>query len=394
MQLWPLNNVARRGRRGLRPTLRLKFSASVYAAVAICAAACLTVWCAALAVGGDEQTVQAEPKGVTSTLAIPRLNKGAKWSAKDLRAKYSFQSLSDRLAYERKLATGDNVRFAGVDSRLNEVAREALDAEESTIESQQRYDLRTRALVELHSNRVEQFISREGFGLARLPTPTPDNLQLPEAPPLAFASVSSDALRQEGVRALSIPATQKDRGDLPERLPTLSMLRQLHTGSRWNFFSISAWGLVKNKEHVAGFEGHAFRHRPELVEPRMSADDPRAAEPDPKHPWLVTRLELVSLLKHETPKVYLSEHLPKMAELASAKVRDLDEFEMHGLKTLDAGDELAAEATLNRIRMLGAVRASKQCLDCHEGQRGELLGAFSYELRRDPPVKPARKPSA
>ncbi len=26
--------------------------------------------------------------------------------------------------------------------------------------------------------------------------------------------------------------------------------------------------------------------------------------------------------------------------------------------------------------MLGAIRAAKQCLECHDGKRGDLLGAF------------------
>ena len=34
--------------------------------------------------------------------------------------------------------------------------------------------------------------------------------------------------------------------------------------------------------------------------------------------------------------------------------------------------------------MLGAIRAVKQCQECHEVKRGKLLGAFSYELFRDP----------
>ena len=31
-------------------------------------------------------------------------------------------------------------------------------------------------------------------------------------------------------------------------------------------------------------------------------------------------------------------------------------------------------------QMLGSLRAAKPCLDCHNVQRGELLGAFSYRL--------------
>ena len=30
-----------------------------------------------------------------------------------------------------------------------------------------------------------------------------------------------------------------------------------------------------------------------------------------------------------------------------------------------------------RVRVLGAIRAAKQCIDCHGGGRGDLLGAFS-----------------
>lgn len=33
-----------------------------------------------------------------------------------------------------------------------------------------------------------------------------------------------------------------------------------------------------------------------------------------------------------------------------------------------------------------SLRASKQCLQCHKVQRGELLGAFTYELQRDPAI--------
>jgi hypothetical protein len=315
-----------------------------------------------------------------------------KWNAEELRAKYAYRPLAERLAYERKREF--DKRHQPAAASLTEAAKESLDAQESSFEIQRRFDLRTRALAELHSDHVQQFISREGFGLARLPTPAPEHLDLPEARPLQFASVSSDAIRHEGAGTMPIPAALNDRGDAPQRLPSLSMLSSLHTASKWNFLNVSAWGVVKNKKQVAGFAGHGFRDLPLLVEPRESKDDERGGEPDPKHPWHVTRLELVSLLKHDRPAVYVTERLPRMTDLDGAKARGLSDFEAKGLASLRAGDELAADATLNRIRMLGAVRASKQCLDCHEAQRGDLLGAFSYELRRDPPVKPVRKPAA
>jgi hypothetical protein len=101
-------------------------------------------------------------------------------------------------------------------------------------------------------------------------------------------------------------------------------------------------------------------------------------------------------LKHETPRVYESDHLPRMEELSSAtaKTRELGKFEAAALQKLLEGEEIHTAGTPNRIEMLGAVRASKQCLQCHEVPRGTLLGAFSYELRRDPPIKIAPEPPA
>jgi hypothetical protein len=79
-----------------------------------------------------------------------------------------------------------------------------------------------------------------------------------------------------------------------------------------------------------------------------------------------------------------------MMALQKAETRPLTKFETRALKSLREGDDLVTEATTEQIRMLGSLRASKQCLACHEVKRGELLGAFSYKLARSP-VKAAGK---
>ena len=48
------------------------------------------------------------------------------------------------------------------------------------------------------------------------------------------------------------------------------------------------------------------------------------------------------------------------------------------------GEDLITNATAHRIEMLGSVRAAASCTECHGVKRGELLGAFSYELIRVP----------
>ena len=75
-----------------------------------------------------------------------------------------------------------------------------------------------------------------------------------------------------------------------------------------------------------------------------------------------------------------------MDELRKAPTRALTGFEERSLASLRNGEDLVTDATVNRIHLLGAVRAARQCLDCHNVERGALLGAFSYELRRTPPL--------
>jgi hypothetical protein len=64
---------------------------------------------------------------------------------------------------------------------------------------------------------------------------------------------------------------------------------------------------------------------------------------------------------------------------AGLENRPLDLFESTGLSELADGKETFVRAKGNVIRMLGALRASEQCLSCHtEHRKGDLLGALSY----------------
>jgi hypothetical protein len=102
-------------------------------------------------------------------------------------------------------------------------------------------------------------------------------------------------------------------------------------------------------------------------------------------------LELVSLLKHRNPVAYISKHLPQMDELRDAPTRALEAFERQSLEQLKSEEDVVIDETADRIRMVGSLRAAKNCLDCHSVQRGELLGALTYELV---PAKKTRKKAA
>jgi len=79
--------------------------------------------------------------------------------------------------------------------------------------------------------------------------------------------------------------------------------------------------------------------------------------------------------------------LPRMQDIDKRKTRPLSNFEESALESLAEGQDLVAEAKTNRIVMMGSIRAANECLKCHDGKRGDLLGSFSYELRRDPPLQ-------
>jgi hypothetical protein len=121
---------------------------------------------------------------------------------------------------------------------------------------------------------------------------------------------------------------------------------------------------------VAGFEPHQFRATPELA--------------GVNERWVVVRLELVSLLKHKEPVAYATDALPNLTDSDNAPTRPLNLLEKKAINSLREGDDLATETSGDRIRMVGSLRASKQCLECHEVKRGDLLGAFSWELQRQP----------
>jgi hypothetical protein len=115
---------------------------------------------------------------------------------------------------------------------------------------------------------------------------------------------------------------------------------------------------------VAGFQAHQF-----------------SAVPQPERRWRLQHLDLVGLLLHVTPVAYVSAQLPRMDELRTAPTRPLDVWEDAGLASLRSGQDLFVRETAHGLRMLGAIRSVKQCLECHGGEPGTLLGAFSYTLR-------------
>lgn len=306
-------------------------------------------------------------------LFIPRWNE-----IQQLAADYPVEQMDERLAWERQ-----SLQDRPQDNELSSDARDAVYALD------QRYfgvrygepdwwKSRTLALATLestHDDFVNAFISQEGFGLERLGFNTPPQAEyivLPEPKPIPLPF---------------LPAPSTSAGEPKNSRPLdADPFESFHIDQTVNFADAERFGWsVDNQwtasgyvaaDRVRGFQPHAFRELP--------SGSPAGDQ------WQLARLELVSLLKHDPPAVYLSEHLPRMQDLASDDVptRPLNAFETRSLKRLLDGETIVAEENRNRITMLGGLRAARQCLQCHSVDEGHLLGAFSYEFLRKEPLPP------
>lgn len=237
-------------------------------------------------------------------------------------------------------------------SRRGELAEgEIWDRLES--ESRSAIGGRTWAFQIVHSDRVTLFHRTMGFGSGRM--------------------MYFDPKAKHFEPDLTPPVPQPERYDpnavsLGEEVPDAARkpFPDLHANSLIDFSYPDGFGYVKGRNAVAGFRPHRFSTLPEPVER-----------------WEVRRLELVGLLLNPTAKVYVSENLPRMEEVKRLPTREPDGFEADGLTAIRAGGDLFSRGDDRVARMVGAIRSVSQCVECHGGQRGDLLGAFTYHLRRD-----------
>jgi hypothetical protein len=264
-----------------------------------------------------------------------------------LRLRYPYESMEDRLAVPKPVSNRAPLSAATA-LGLARMEREIGDHPNG---------LREFHLKLLHEQAVTLFINSPGFGIARMGNPTEQSLagwvRREEVPLQPGSGISSPWSPGDSKRP---PRDEEDP------------LSLMHDESIVDFVNPRGFGYFKDRSHVAGFETHRF-----------------SRVPDSKNRWKVQSLELVSLLLHDEPEVYVSDHLPRMDRLHRVSTRPPDRFERFGLDALRQGEDIFISQVEEGVRMLGGVRSVSQCLACHGGERGDLLGAFSYTLRSDGP---------
>ena len=336
-----------------------------------------------------------------------------------LRAEFPMESMSERLSYQAR--AGRNESDASAKTELESSVASAADPRRFEIKlneleqqleqaSWQRWRDRSEALRQIHSSYVQQFMDSPGFGVSRMAPMTEPEKYVPIDEPQTIPLLAGEMVDWDATPPQNATSRQLADGDTRQpSAPTGDQLRFMYESGLTDFVNRRGWGYVQDRDHVAGFQSHHFRQTPELSDsdrPHLDsgfnaydASEVRASNrPRPnaaaERPWQVRRLELVSLLRHDEACVYVSDSLPRMDKVAEYEVRPLNGFEAAALRSLEAGEDVVSDSTnTNRIRMFGAIRAAKQCLKCHSVERGELLGAFSYDLDRSSPVRERRKPA-
>src|SRR6185503_9853938 len=104
--------------------------------------------------------------------------------------------------------------------------------------------------------------------------------------------------------------------------------------------------------------------------------------------FIVRGAELIGWVNNPSPRVYLTAEGTPLNSIftnrmlrAKIPTRHLTALETNALAELMAGKDLIVQAAPQAPTVVGAMRAHEQCLKCHEGSVGDLLGAFTYRLK-------------
>ncbi len=195
--------------------------------------------------------------------------------------------------------------------------------------------------------------------------PQPSNQSAPLALPESDWNFTGEARRAsiwEGPQGRLI--TRFDSGPISQ-----SALNTYHFHHHFDFLHPAGWGYFPDRTAVTGFLPHAFHF------PAQALTIDGAV-------WPLEWLHLISMTRSDSPRVYIADSLPRMDELSrpDAATRPLDTWEKESISQLITASDIVFFKSDTELRMLGSLRASDLCLNCHHGTAGQLLGVFTYRF--------------
>jgi len=141
---------------------------------------------------------------------------------------------------------------------------------------------------------------------------------------------------------------------------------------------------VRRFEASPGF-GVSRMIRPLMVERSGVLDLGRAR-------YSIQSLELVGMLNRDTLIAYVPVAHMTGVDGRDFRNRDLTEFETSSVAAFRAGQDItsAVDGKTGTMNCAGTLRAKASCLTCHKNKKvGDLLGAFSYQLKASSSGTPA-----
>ena len=188
---------------------------------------------------------------------------------------------------------------------------------------------------------------------------------------------------------LSVAFSAEDTAEQTLAISTRTTLEGLHNKLEKEFGATAGNGLSR----AVRIESHSVKDKNLFV-----AHDETGA-------WKITTFNLIGMTYTPSPVVNLTPipATPKEATLLKLfpiEKCDPNDFEARAIEKLKNGENVVARVNANHdIEMIGAIRATENCMSCHatvprkDGDRtviqkvkkGDLLGAFSYVLKRPEP---------
>ncbi len=283
------------------------------------------------------------------------------------RQQIQLADLSGRLEYESYVPSqaedaSKSAEAGGLPER--EIPGESEFENEASGSRQSRLFGRVGALQRLHNGRIDMFVKSPGFGIGRFFIPSLEDTNYPVLRDFTFSQMPNDEFEEME----SSYFRYRSWGD------RITDERSLHLEGMMNFVEPDSWGLVIKPQQAFGFRPHGF------TLPLQNMGQSYL-----KHAGLrLSSLQLISLHRFESPRVYVLEHLPRMDQLIKEDVptRELTRFELASTKQLEDADSLVRfqSTPSNGLEMVGAIRAYQSCLECHNVRRGDMLGAFTYQF--------------